>query len=533
MTVEGHANQMIKKCPVRNIQHSERTRKLAVNLFLLLTCVYILTASGNSVDVTDDGMIRFAITQSLIEKGTFDLPAEIGRKWGIQGRDGCYYTNHGLGQSVLAAPFFYLGKWTGNPKFMISMMGPLVTAASCSVLFLLGLRIGYSIGTAAFVSLMAGLCTQMWPESKSPFDHSLETLSCILSIYWVFIFLQDKKRGSLLLAGASLGLAVLTRVTAVLWLIPLALMASMAFVQGSPRQLSFARLLKPVALFFAGFAPFLGLVFWYNQIRFGSSIEAGYSVWARQRGISNFSNPAYLGVIGELFSPGKGVFVYCPLLILGIFASRVFYHRNRPIAVLTFSATIMYTVFFSTYVAWHGDLAWGPRYLTFLMPLWILAIGSARGKMEYQKSVYWSRMRGILIGLSCTIQLTAVMVDMNLHYFRLLRLGIIQDVETYRYPMAIYLNPRFSPLVDRFAEVGQMLGLTRQNHWLAGNSCIAMDGLTPSLDFWWWHNWSKGMPPILVLALMSPFVFEIVLCTYRIRNLLRLQVAAGLTNNQG
>src|SRR5438132_10767766 len=93
------------------------TRKLATNVLILLISVYTLTSSGNAVDVTDDGMVRYAVTQSLVERGAPDLPADFGARWGIKGQDGHYYTKYGLGQSLLAIPFFLVGKWLGNPKF--------------------------------------------------------------------------------------------------------------------------------------------------------------------------------------------------------------------------------------------------------------------------------------------------------------------------------------------------------------------------------------------------------------------------------
>jgi len=97
----------------------------AANVFLLLLTVYLLTTSGNTTDVTDDGMIRYSITQRLVEDGRFDLPKDIGERWGVVGIDGRYYTNHGVGQSLLNIPFYMLGKLIGRPKFAVSLLGPL------------------------------------------------------------------------------------------------------------------------------------------------------------------------------------------------------------------------------------------------------------------------------------------------------------------------------------------------------------------------------------------------------------------------
>jgi hypothetical protein len=72
------------------------SRKLGINLFLVLFSVFALTSSGNTTDVTDDGMLRYAVTESLVRQGSFALPDEMGIRWGVRGLDGRFYTHHGV-----------------------------------------------------------------------------------------------------------------------------------------------------------------------------------------------------------------------------------------------------------------------------------------------------------------------------------------------------------------------------------------------------------------------------------------------------
>ena len=76
----------------------------------------MLTSSGNSPDVSDDGVLRLAVTESILEHGTFALPDDLGKRLGIRGIDGKYYTNHGLGQSLLNIPFYIAGQFIARPK---------------------------------------------------------------------------------------------------------------------------------------------------------------------------------------------------------------------------------------------------------------------------------------------------------------------------------------------------------------------------------------------------------------------------------
>lgn len=205
---------------------SRLQRNLTANLFLLLISVYFLTSSGNTVDVTDDGILRFTVTESIVERGSFALTEEVGERWGLLGPDGRYFANHGLGQSLLAVPFYCVGKLAGRPKFVVSFLAQIVSTLVCLLLFHFCRQLGYRLRTACVLCLIAGFCTQLWPESKSPFNHNTEALFSLLSIFLVHRYQQSRLTMMLPLAGASLGFAILTRVTTLLWLLPLAILLS-------------------------------------------------------------------------------------------------------------------------------------------------------------------------------------------------------------------------------------------------------------------------------------------------------------------
>jgi hypothetical protein len=488
---------------------TETSRKLGVNLFLVLFSIYALTSSGNTTDVTDDGMLRYAVTESLVRQSSFALPDEMGRHWGVRGLDGGFYTHHGVGQSLVAIPFYCVGSWAGNPKFVISLMGPMLCASVCVVLFALLLRLGYSNTIASALGLLTGLCTQVWPESKSPFDHHLEALGVLICVYQMVSFLEDRRRRRLWLAGVAMGFAAVTRVTTVLWLLPLILF----FVAASGHQRRWRErgqeVIGNACWFGFGFLPFVAGLFWYNAFRFGSIFEAGYTLWAADRHFVNFSNPVWIGLAGELLSPGKGLFVYCPILILAVLGLRQFWASHRVLASACVVASIIYLLFFAKYKAWHGDNAWGPRYFTFLIPFWMLWVAEfLRGFRD------WTRVRQIavcgIIATSFLFQLAAVMVDMNLHYQTLLVEGVIHNVETYAYPRKIYFDVEYSPLLDRFREIPQALA------WRSPQTSVS--AMFPRLDFWWLQSSLIGSHGWI---LMCPFLLEGILSGCRIRTLLK------------
>ena len=250
-------------------------------------------------------------------------------------------------------------------------------------------------------------------------------------------------------------------------------------------------------------------LFWYNLFRFGSIFEAGYTLWSADRHFVNFNNPLWIGLADELLSPGKGLFLYCPILILAGLGLRRFCANHRLLASTFIAASMIYLVFFAKYKAWHGDNAWGPRYFTFLIPFWMLCVA------EFLQSGFrnWTGVSRVavqaIIVASFLIQLASVMVDMNLHYQKLLMEGVIQNVETYAYPSKIYFQVEYSPLLDRFREIPQAL---------AWRSPHATSGMVPRLDFWWLQSSSIGRYGWI---LMCPFLLEGILSGYRIRTLLK------------
>ena len=464
--------------------------RLAVNLFLLLLVVYVLTSSGNSSDVTDDGVLRLAVTESILERGNFALPDELGKLVGIRGIDGNYYTHHGLGQSLLNIPFYVIGQWIGRPKFIVSLLGPLTCSLACVLLFHLALRVGHSLNTALSISLLTGLCTQLWPESKSPFNHNTETLFSLACVYLVWTGMETNRTRRVVLAGAALGFAVITRATTLFWLLPLLVFFVRSNSGQNGLQAQVRSLFKSGSAFLCGLSPFLLLFFWYNAARFGSVLESGYSEWARQRGFDNFSNPLWLGLIGELVSPGKGLFWYCPILLLACLGARSFLTRGHRIGVFVACATLFYLLFFAKYRAWHGDNAWGPRYFTFLMPFWMLAAGE--WLRQRQGMAGWRVTSGRLIiavsfliqFLSCPVNrictstgcLTQVSFGMPTPTTIQLNSSLVQG--TRRCWIVFRKSPRFSNLPITKSSSSTMPPRRRRkrsSHWISGGSTGSLE----------------------------------------------------------
>ncbi len=110
----------------------------------------------------------------------------------------------------------------------------------------------------------------------------------------------------------------------------------------------------PIAL---GTIPGILLMAASNYARTGSIFDSGYEV--------NFNGAMFTGLYGFLFSAGKGVFLFSPLMVLFPVAARSLWNdpTRRRVAVWALLLLGAQLLMYSKWWDWSGDDAWGPRFL--------------------------------------------------------------------------------------------------------------------------------------------------------------------------
>jgi hypothetical protein len=154
----------------------------------------------------------------------------------------------------------------------------------------------------------------------------------------------------------------------------------------------------------AGALPTIALLLLHNYLRYGNFLDNGYDG-------EGFTTPIWEGFYGLLFSPGKSVFLYSPVLIAVIFAMRGFWQRFKPETILVsliLGSTILY---YSMWWAWWGGSCWGPRFLVPILPFAILSVG-----VLLQQSRRWIAFICVgLFPLSLVVQILGVAFDFNVY----------------------------------------------------------------------------------------------------------------------
>jgi hypothetical protein len=74
------------------------------------------------------------------------------------------------------------------------------------------------------------------------------------------------------------------------------------------------------------------------------------------------------GLYGLLLSPGRGLLLYVPLVVLALAAVPWAWRRSPVVTGLCLALLFVRVVFFAKWWAWQGGWAWGPRFLVPAMP---------------------------------------------------------------------------------------------------------------------------------------------------------------------
>ncbi len=168
------------------------------------------------------------------------------------------------------------------------------------------------------------------------------------------------------IAGVLLGAAIWVRPTHV---IAVLVFLIALYVRDRERAMRSAVVLSAIV----GFS---GTVYlWRNNYLFGSSFNFGYPPAAEGgKALNTFNTPFFTGIFGYLFSPGKSIFIFAPVILLAIFGWRRLWRKNRGLATVALITPVIYILFFATYTQWEGGYCYGPRYLLTAMTL--LGIGA-------------------------------------------------------------------------------------------------------------------------------------------------------------
>jgi hypothetical protein len=281
------------------------------------------------------------------------------------------YSYYGLAVSLLLVPFFLLGQaFFGDGTVLITTFEPIVTALTVVLLLSLLIELGISWRRAFAVALLYGFGSLAWAYSGVLYSEPLVGLCIVASILFVRRYERERRWGWLLAAGGSAAVALLAR-----WDAALLIVVPISGYLGYALYRQFGSTLKDRLLAFAAFAAPIALVtavnLGYDLFRYGRPLASPYL------GTFQFSTPLPVGVFGLLFSPGAGLIVYVPVVLLGCFGARALFQRWPRLTLLIAGMVAVRLAFYGMWFGWDGGITFGPRFLVPILPLLFVPIAFA------------------------------------------------------------------------------------------------------------------------------------------------------------
>lgn len=448
--------------------------KLGLYYFFFLAFLLLIFASG-AIE-SQDGFLYAAVARNIYYKGEptapfydWSKPARENNNIPLnvyKGRDGKTYTRTGLGFSLLLLPavtitdlvykFYGVSPPLNFPLesdwlilMFASMTNSFVAAALGVVVFSYLLTLGLNKKQSLVISFVMLFSTNIFILSKSTLAHLMFTLFAVLTFYLIKQYSIKKNKNLLTFAGVSFGIVSISYNMTFLLIVPPLILYYLLLVKTNTR-------LRNLSSYLIGYLPSLVIFLWFENVR----QEAGMSFGGRdvKDVLSNLIHipPGvfFEGLHGQLFSPGRSLFLYSPIFIIPLLFWNKIKKKILPETLVFVFLTIIYVFFYATQYQvikpeygitgfWHGEVSWGPRYLTVLIPFGILIVGIIYKYLSVKTRLLFFLP---LVFLGVFVQVLAVVIPYQTK-FR----GLDQNffVNGTYHPVEIYSNflPRYSPIL--------------------------------------------------------------------------------------
>jgi hypothetical protein len=363
---------------------------------------------------------RFALTRALVERHTTAIDPDHETTGDKSYKDGHFYCDKAPGASMLAtvpyAIFYGLRRWTGGelPGVRVIPLDPrdaatgrapeldarrpgdrlvynrahrlglwiaglgsvgVVSVLGALALWLLAMRqTGGRVPESCAVALAYGLATPAFPYSTALYGHQLCGALVLIAFAATVVPARGTgDRGTALVTGAALGLAVATEYPAAMAAVAIGILW---IVRHGVRSVPWIAL---------GALPAAALLAAYHTAAFGHPLRTGYDyVWLAEfaegmRVRYGIGRPDPQVVLEILFGSYRGLFYLAPVLLLAVWGLAVQLKDRSAIDRASIATAIAIVIAFivlnAGYYMWDGGAAIGPRHVVPMLGL--LALGFA------------------------------------------------------------------------------------------------------------------------------------------------------------
>ncbi|MGE0788807.1 MAG: glycosyltransferase family 39 protein [Sandaracinaceae bacterium] len=462
-------------------------------LVFLLTCLGVTLTTGR-LHIRGDAGQMCNVAAAIGDHGWFDVPRARGDI--VQGPDNKFYSKYPLLTVLQCAPALWmraLGRVISGVNstwefFFLGVVPAIVTGLVALFFLLCSNELGFSLRLGAVGALLMVFTTPLWCYGRELYSENLQAALLLATLWTALVGKRTLERRWFIASGVFSGLALLSKFTLI---VTPGFLVLMVLVDGP----GWKRLSRCLWAGLLGLLPFLVVFLAYNYLRFGSPFEQGYS---DARTVTfGFGTPLYSGLSGLLFSSGKSVFLYAPLLIAALFGLVPLYRRHKGAVLFILCQSVLLFGLMAKWWSGLGDWAWGPRLVVPVFPLLLLGALEAFAITDLPRRL----AMGVLALAGFVVNLLGCVIDHS-HYINIagqvthrgLQLeragGMIRDDL-----VIAHFVPEFSPPVGHYWLLDVYLTGWEPHHWTPWEGIhIPAWEMVPDPTPPFLNHWSDGSP---------------------------------------
>ncbi|MCH9022471.1 MAG: hypothetical protein IID32_06875 [Planctomycetes bacterium] len=394
------------------MNHTDKPTRAVTPVVFLFASVVVLAFICTSGKLSWDSAVKLKVTESIVEHGDFQArisPDEIGYYDTFLTEDGQRFTRYwGIGQSVIFIPSYFvarelLGLASDHlvRSFVSFTVYPVTLGLIAVVFFLLLREFGFAQKTCFIFSFLLIFSTGLWALAEESADGIHVALTLLITAWTLRRY---QLTGTLkYLIGSAFALMFTFLIRSDTLPSVLCFMGLTLYFIHQHRTKHQKRTWMP-HLLYGGIlliAPAIEVA--YNLYRFGHPVVS----YSREYSFSQLIT----GLNGLLFSPGKSIFIYNPVILLAIPGFVLLWRQHRSWAVtvlLGFSGCLL---LHSAIENFHGNYSWGPRYLSIYLPFLMLAVIFYVTHPQSKIPVVKRTLVIFLMGCSLLVQVAANSLD--------------------------------------------------------------------------------------------------------------------------
>jgi hypothetical protein len=441
-------------------------RRFLFSYYIFVFSFLIFFASG-FVD-SQDGLQYLAISRRIYYDHTIEMPdANYDDRTNIHfnvinAKNGKKYSPTGIGYSLALLPAvaledLFLKSLDLEPiqSFPLENDWPVLLFASMTnsafgALFVISFYYYLRLlnrphNESLFLSFILTISSSIFIYSKHTFAHMM----FVSFMFLCFMFLKRHKvrgnRANFLYSGISFGIMLITYNSTYLFIIP-AILAYYLTLNLNNIKVKFLYVINNLLLFFLGVLPFYLFNNWITSITKSSWVAHQFN------STLTWLHPYVFveGFWGILFSPGKSIFFYSPILIIiVIFWHKLSFKKYNPeifsglVLFLTYLLLIGTLMGAEDFLLWHGDSSFGNRYMLPTLPFFLvfIALIYSNLNMKIRLFVFFP-----ILMLSIMVQIIGISQPYQIRFS-----GLQTDVKLNGRNFNVYeygnIIPRYSPLL--------------------------------------------------------------------------------------